>query len=155
MMKRIRTFLRDDGGSTVVEMGLAAPFLASLLVGMVDLSRAYSTKLQVEQAAQRTIEKVMQQKSVESDYTAALKAEGASAAGVPASAVTPDAWLECDGTRVGGLTSECPSGTLTYARYVTVVIAKEYTPLFSTKYFPGASVDGTYTLRGKAGIRIQ
>lgn len=147
-----RNLLRSDAGSTVVEMALVAPFLAALLIGMVDLSRAYSTKLQLEQAAQRTIEKVAQQTQVSTDYTAALKAEGASAAGVAESAVSPDFWLECDGARES-FTGACDAGE-SFARYVTVEITKTYTPLFSVR-FAGANADGTYTLHGEAGVRIQ
>lgn len=154
MMTRLHSLFAETKGSTVVEMGLAAPFLATLLIGMVDVSRAYSSKLQLEQASQRTIEMVMQQKNVASDYNAVLKAEGAAAAGVAESAVTPDFWLECDGVRQSDWNGSCAAGQV-YARYVRVEIAKGFKPLFSSKYFPGASTDGTYTLRGRAGIRVQ
>ena len=160
MMKAIRTLARAEGGNSFVEMALAAPFLTTLLVGMVDLSRAYSAKLQLVQASQRTIEQVMQQTSVGSNYSAALKAEGAAAAGVAESAVTPDNWLECsaDGvtwTRAANFTDSCDAASPMYARYVTVEITKSYKPLFSSKYFPGSDNQGNYTLRGKAGVRVQ
>lgn len=161
MMNMIRKLARSESGNSLVEMALVAPFLTSLLVGMVDISRAYSSKLQLEQSAQRTIELVMQQAAAAQDYTAALKSEGAAAAGVAESAVTPDNWLECsaDGTTwvrdPEGFNDACDASQPYYARYVSVDIAKSYKPLFSSKYFPGASQDGTYTLHGKAGIRIQ
>ena len=154
MMSRFRTLLRNDAGSSIVEMALVAPFMAAMLIGMVDLSRAYSTKLELEQAAQRTIEKVMQQTSVASNYTTALKAEGALAAGVAEAAVTPDIWLECNGARAADFyTSSCAPGE-TVARYVTVDIAKSYTPMFGTKFL-GANANGSFTLHGEAGIRVQ
>lgn len=160
MMKAIRTLARAEQGNSFVEMALAAPFLTTLLVGMVDVSRAYSTKLQVEQAAQRTIEQVMQQTSVGSNYSAVLKTEGAAAAGVAESAVTPDNWLECsaDGlawTRAANFTDSCDATTPMYARYVTVEISKTFKPFFSSKYFPGTDNQGNYTLKGKAGVRVQ
>jgi len=160
MMTSFRNLVRSDKGNSLVEMGLVAPVLATLLIGMVDLSRAYSAKLQLVQAAQRTIEQVMQQSSVESDYSAALKTEGATAAGVAESAVAADNWLECsvDGitwTRQASFGGSCDAATPMYARYVTVDISKSYTPLFSSRFFPGASSNGTYTLHGKAGIRVQ
>ncbi len=134
-------------------MALAAPVLAALLIGMTDLARAYSTKLQLEQAAQRTIERVMQQRNVPSNYSTVLVPEAASAAAVPASAVTVDDWLECNGTRQSVGTASCNAGQ-TYARYVTVAITKSFTPMFSTR-FAGANADGSYTLRGRAGVRVQ
>ncbi|WP_310467629.1 pilus assembly protein, partial [Sphingomonas sp.] len=50
---------RDERGASVVELALVAPFLAAMLIGMVDMSNGYSDKLQLEQAAQRSIEKAM------------------------------------------------------------------------------------------------
>jgi Flp pilus assembly protein TadG len=51
---------QDERGASIVELALVTPILASLLIGMVDLSRAYSYKLNLEQGAQRAIEKVQQ-----------------------------------------------------------------------------------------------
>ena len=161
MMIDLRSLIRSESGNSFVEMGMAAPVLATLLIGMVDLSRAYSSKLQLEQAAQRTIELVMQQSAASNDYSAALKTEGAAAAGVAESAVTPDNWLECSADGVTwtrdpeGFNDACDAATPMYARYVTVEIKKNYKPLFSSKYFPGSDQSGNYTLKGKAGIRIQ
>ncbi len=153
----LRKLLRNERGSSAIEMALAAPFLAALLIGMVDLSRGYSAKLQLEQAAQRTIEKVVQQRSVVTDYTE-HKLEAAEAAGVTVDAVTVNSWLECssDGQnwREVPFDGTCETGETYYARYVEVDIVKTYNPLFSTK-FAGANADGTYTLRGIAGVRIQ
>jgi Flp pilus assembly protein TadG len=151
---------RDERGTSIVEMALAAPVLAALLIGMVDISRGYSAKLQLEQAAQRSIEKAMQGKKETSLFTS-LKAEGAEAAAVNANAVTVRYWLECNGvsqnsnvaTMAADYEKVCTTGQ-TYARYVTVEIEKLYTPMFRTR-FAGASADGTYTLKGKAGVRVQ
>jgi Flp pilus assembly protein TadG len=151
-MRRLLNLRRDQRGAAIIEMGLAAPILALLLIGMTDLSRGYSAKLQLEQAAQRAIEKVMQGQKNTSVYNA-LKAEGAAAAGVDQSAVTVDWYLECNGTRQNTYEMNCQSGQ-TYARYLTVEIVKTYRPMFRTR-FAGANADGTYTLRGRAGIRVQ
>jgi hypothetical protein len=42
----------------------------------------------------------------------------------------------------------------TYARYVTVSINKTFTPMFAMKW-GGANADGTFTINGKAGLRVQ
>lgn len=151
-MRFIAELRRDERGASIIEMAMVAPFLAALLIGMVDLSRGYSEKLQLEQAAQRAIEKVMQGQKNTTVYDA-LKAEGAAAAGVSPDAVTVDYWLECDGVRQDDYDTNCSSGQ-TYARYLSLEIVKTYTPMFSTRY-AGANEDGTYTLLGKAGIRVQ
>lgn len=150
----MRRLIRSDEGSSVIEMALAAPFLALLLIGMVDLSRGYSTKLQLEQVAQRTIEKVQNTDYAETQK-AALKTEAATAAGVAEAAVTISSWLECNnnGTKLS-FTTSCADSSHPFARYVEINIQKTYTPLFSTR-FAGAEADGTYTLVGTAGVRVQ
>src|SRR3982751_6612551 len=51
---------RDDRGAAVIELALVAPVLALMVIGIVDLSNAFSSKLALEQGAQRAIEKIMQ-----------------------------------------------------------------------------------------------
>jgi Flp pilus assembly protein TadG len=161
MIRRLRALREDVRGSTIVELAIVAPILATFVIGMTDFSRGYSLKLQVEQAAQRSIEKAMQGKKKLSLYQT-LKAEAAAAADVAESAVTVKYWLECNGvsqnTSTATMDSDfenkvCGSGQ-TYARYVTVSIDKTFTPLFSTKW-AGSNADGTYTINGKAGLRVQ
>lgn len=148
----MRPLLRDKKGNSVVELALAMPVLCGLLIGMVDLSRGYSAKLQLQQAAQRAIEKVMQT-SGSTTVASALKTEAASVAGVNESAVTVSYWLECNGVKQTSYDSVCPAGQ-TYARNLEVDITKQFVPTFSTR-FAGANSDGTYTLQGRAGMRIQ
>jgi hypothetical protein len=120
---------------------------------MVDLSRAYSYKLKLEQAAQRAIEKVQAYQTSTSTYTT-LQSEAAAAAGVPTNKVTIDYWLECDGTRASNYESVC-TGSQTYARWVTVSVEGTFTPMFRSKYYPRANTDGTFTIVGKTGMRTQ
>ena len=152
MTRRLSSLRADDRGTSIIEMGMLAPFLAALLIGMVDLSRAYSEKLHLEQAAQRAIERVMQNQGSAST-TGALRAEAAEAAGVPISAVTVDAWLECNGVRQADYNSACTQGEA-YARFLQVAVQKTFTPKFSVK-FAGSNADGTFTLVATAGIRTQ
>ena len=153
MMRFLRSLRRDERGASIIEMALITPVLASLLIGMVDISRAYAARLQLEQAAQRAIEKVMQYQANSSTY-ATLYLEAAAAANVPVTQVTVDYWLECNGVRAEIYEISCTTGQ-TYARYVTVSIDKAFTPMFGTRYFPGANDDGSYTLTGEAGLRTQ
>ena len=152
-MIRFARIARDDRGASIIELALVAPVLASLLIGMVDLSRAYSYKLKLEQAAQRAIEKVQAYQTSTSTYTT-LQSEAAAAAGVPTNKVTIDYWLECDGTRASNYESVC-TGSQTYARWVTVSVEGTFTPMFRSKYYPRANNDGTFTIVGKTGMRTQ
>jgi len=159
MIRQFQSLARDEGGASIIEMGLMLPILASLLIGMVDISRAYSAKLLLEQSAYRAIEKVQQYNTVESTYDT-LRNEAASAANsagfsnVTSNDVTIDYWLECNGTRQANYDTVCSSGQ-TYARWITVDITANFTPMFSSSRWPGSNTDGTYTLHGKAGLRTQ
>jgi Flp pilus assembly protein TadG len=152
-MNRFARLARDDRGASIVELALVVPIMGSLLIGMVDLSRAYSHKLKLEQAAQRAIEKVQQYQTTTSTY-GTLQAEAAAAAGVPTTNVTIDYWLECNGVKATNYDSVC-SGGQSYARWVQVDVTGTFTPLFPTKKYPGANTNGTFTLHGIAGMRTQ
>jgi len=144
--------VRHEQGAAVVELALAMPFLALLLIGMVQLSNGYSTKLQIEQVAQRVVEK-WQGSGFDTTQTATYQSEAAIAAGVETPAVTVDYWLECNGTRQPSYSSTCSTGQV-YARYASIDIQKSYTPMFSLTAFTGGS-GGGYTIHGRAGIRFQ
>lgn len=159
MIRKLRNLAADDRGTSLIELALATPIFAAVLMGMVDLSRAYSERLQLEQATQRAIEKVFNNQTQSTSYNT-LKAEAKSAAHdagfttVTDSDITIDYWLECNGARQASYDTPCGSGQV-YARYINVAIRKKFVPNFGTKYFPGANSDGTFTLRADAGIRTQ
>ena len=152
MLRKLRRLCVDRRGAAIIELAIAAPVFAGLLVGMVDLGRAYSTKLQLEQASQRAIEKVMNGQA-DTSTAIALQTEAAFTAGVPLTQVTVDFWLECDGTRAALYNSACNPGQ-TSRRYMTVEISKSFAPMFSARW-AGSNADGTFTLIGKTGVRTQ
>ena len=142
MMKRLSSLLRDASGAVIIEFAMIAPLLAAMLIGLIDISNAYSSKLRLEQVAQRSIEKVMQNSFKVAD-AATLKTEAEAAAGTGAIA-TVTFWLECDGA-AEAFDGECADGEQ-FARYVQVSIAKTHTALIMSK---------TWNMTGVAGIRIQ
>ena len=148
---------RDERGAALVELALAAPFFAALLIGIVDISRAYSMKLRLEQAAQRAIEKIEQHHAVDPTYTSygTEATTAATAAGYSGSTATVDNWLECNGVRQAAGTAACGTSGATYARYVTITVSNTYTPLFPSRGWPGANAQGNIPVSGYAGIRIQ
>jgi len=160
MMRKLLRLGRDERGASVVELALVAPFLATLTIGMVDISNAYGEKLQVEQAAQRAIEKAMQGDK-ETDLYNTLKAEAADAADVDEDNVEARYWVECDGVSLNSdpATMEedfedvCEDGEY-MTRHVNVRIEKSFTPMFNMSW-AGANADGTFTLSGEAGLRVQ
>ena len=159
-MNRLLHISRDERGTSIIEMALMLPILATFVVGMVDVSRGYSAKLQLEQAAQRSIEKAMNGKK-ETALFQTLKNEAMAAAEVSENAVTVRYWLECGGVsqNTSPSTMEADYGkkcadNIAYARYVNIRIQKSFTPMFSAKML-GANADGTYTLIGESGVRVQ
>jgi hypothetical protein len=146
MRNRFTLLLRERAGTVTIELAMVAPILAAMLIGLVDISHAYSSKLRLEQSAQRSIEKVMQNTFKIADV-ATLKTEAEATAG-PGSTATVTYWLECNGVRMTGASAYaagCSSGQ-TYARYVQVSIAKPHTALIWER---------SWNLTGVAGIRIQ
>jgi Flp pilus assembly protein TadG len=155
MTRLLARLTRDEGGASIIELALVMPFFAALVMGVADISRAYSAKLQLEQAAYRSIEKVQQYQSSE-DTVATLKTEAASAAGVTETTTNPSIsyTLECNGVAQADYDTVCPSGQ-TYTRQVAVDITKSFSPMFASNVWPGSNADGTYTLHGRAGLRTQ
>jgi Flp pilus assembly protein TadG len=153
----------DERGVTLVEFGLFFPILALLLLGTIDLGRGLATKFGLEQAAQRTIElATLGSTTTRTDYTF-LKAEAATAAGVPVAQVTLDQWLECTPagggtpTRAATFNSTCAAGQQS-ARYVKITIYKDYTPNFASIPYIGSiatNPNGTMRLTADAGVRVQ
>ena len=134
---------------------MIAPVLAALLIGAVDIARGVSAKLRLEQAAQRTIE-LVQRSNYELTDNPTLKADAEAAAGAGSTAVVT-AWLECNhnGTKLDYTTGACGTLTDPFARYVQITVTKPFTPMFGTRFFPGANVNGTFTVRAVAGVRTQ
>ena len=152
----MRAFLHrlrgDDRGASVIEFALFAPILGVMLMGVTDLAMGYSTKLRVEGAIFRALEKV-QVGSFQTDYTTFIQSEAATGAGVPTSAVTVESWLECNRARQTDFAGSCAAGQDT-ARYVKVTINTSYTPRFS--YGPLVrSTNGTVPIEANASLRVQ
>lgn len=171
MMRLAKSLLRDERAASIIEMGLLLPVMSTIVIGVADISRAYSQKLILEQAAYRAIEKVQQYQSTESTFNT-LQNETASAAtdaGMSDVAtkvsgnytnITVDYWLECNGTRQGngtpgnGYDAVCSSGQ-TYARWVSIDATHKFWPMFASHLWPGSNADGSYTLHGRASLRTQ
>ena len=150
MTKHFKAFCHDQRGAAVVELAIVAPMIALLTVGIVDLSNGFSRKLKIEQAAQRSIEKIMNT-SASDTIEATLAAEAADQGDVPISQVQVSYRLECDGALTDA--AECPEDQES-TQWISVTVTDAYEPLF-TRHFRGINGDGTYHLRATAGVRIQ
>ena len=161
-MNRLRTLIRDQRGAAIIELAFIAPIIALMTVGVVDLSNGFGTKLKVEQAAQRSIEKVMQTTGVTTvEDTIVAEAvcqyNGTNVNGtckttpLTTANVTVTHRLECDGVLT---TNPDCTGTQKEARWIEVKVATDYKPLFPL-YFTGIDADGKYHIESIAGMRTQ
>lgn len=175
-MKITNVKTRDtERGAVIIELALIAPVIALFVIGLVDLSNAYSRKLALEQGAQRAIEKIMQTTDVDT-VEGTLTAEAlcqvngkdgngvCKTAPINASNVTVSFRLEC--TNSGGAVSaqsstdalafdtfSCPGGTVKHARYIQIALTDSYLAMFPITF--GNSVSGRYPLAATAGMRTE
>ncbi len=156
-MKRVVSLLRrlvtDRSGASAVELAAATPVLAVMLMATFDVSRGFSARLDLNEAAGRAAELATAYGTVRTDYSA-LQSEAvaaATASGIGSPSATIDSWLECNGVRQPAATQMCAVGA-TYARYVSVRVSGTYTPLFNV----GGMIAGTgFPINGRATVRVQ
>ena len=143
---------RNARGASTVELALLCPILMITLAGSVDCARLVSTKLHLQQAAERTAE-MATAGSVASAAFTSLQAEAAAAANVPAAQVTISYWLECDGTRQSLFSGTCTSGQQV-GRFASISIASSYQPSFAW-LLKSVGTNGSIALNGTASVRVQ
>jgi Flp pilus assembly protein TadG len=169
-----KSFAGDSRGAVTVELALLAPILAMMIIGVADISIAYGQKLELEQGAQRAIEKVMQttgnttvadtlQQEVVCQVNGTLEGGACATGRVTAEDVTVGYRLECvdeGGTRTATESDTaaefdaltCPEDS-SEARYLNVTVVDTYTPMFPIHW--GTGGDGDYDLSATAGVRTQ
>ncbi len=173
--KPLCTLSQDERGTSVIELAIIAPFLAMLIMGIIDLSTGFSRRLELIEAVNRTIEKVAAKNfeipsGADGPDFAYLREDAAEAAGVPEDDVTVTRWLECDGEEQDDFEGTCAKDetrvecqtvdpdpdlgcTPVMARYVQIRIDSSFEPAFAT--ILAANADGTYPLFAEAAVRIQ
>jgi len=136
------------GGTVTIELALILPIFATMLIGVVDITTAVNRKLELEQAVQRSIERVMQT-TTDQTVEANIKAEAAQAAGIAESDVTVTYSLTCNGATTPPGDDCAPNQT--EMRYTNVSATTTFTPMFPLSRF-GIS-NGYFTLTAETGVR--
>ena len=143
MTRLLPVLAGDERGTSLIEFGFLAPFLAFLTMGVIDISRGLAERFTLQQAVNRSLELVQARPAVagedstDVDYSF-VKTEAASAAGVPETQVALTRWLECDGTVQPQVTGTCEDGQDT-ARYLRVRIVKDFQGQFYFETIPMAA----------------
>ena len=160
---------QDERGASIVELALLAPFLGTLMLGMVDLGQGISARHDLQQAVNHAMELALtrdppvdESGAPSYDY---LREAAASAAGLPVDSVTLTPWFECNGAapddeeaEANVCSPDADGNPKEVARYVRIRIATVYTPTF--RYGPialssAANSDGTVPMAAEAAIRMQ
>ena len=174
---RLNSLRTDNRGAAVIEMAMVAPVLALCVIGIVDISNAFSKQLALEQGAQRAVEKIMnttESATVESTLASEVQCQvngSTTSGGVQTcntsgtQAITVNWRLDCT---VGGTTTSqttttsatydtwlqaCTAANGTKAGYVSVTVTDKYTPLFPIHFASFNTSDSTYHLSATAGVR--
>ncbi|HEX9965275.1 MAG TPA: TadE/TadG family type IV pilus assembly protein [Allosphingosinicella sp.] len=148
MKLRLPRLARDERGTSLIEFGFVAPFLALLTMGIIDLSRGLAERFALQSAVSRSLELVQARPAAASatandvDYSF-VKTEAAAAAGVPESQVTLTRWLQCNDTEKPDVNGTCAAGEAS-ARYLRVRITKNFQGDF---YFATVPMSASGTLR--------
>jgi Flp pilus assembly protein TadG len=174
MIRRLIRSARSDEGTATIELAIVAPVLAMMVAGVADLSVAYGRKLEIEQAAQRAIEKVMQTTGSEtpadeikreaciqingSEEVNVLDANGAvtgtttvcKAGRISIADVDATYTLTCNGVSQA-YTTDCTAGQVE-VRYIEATVHDVYEPIFPITW--GTGSDGVYQLSATAGVRV-
>jgi Flp pilus assembly protein TadG len=162
MIRLIKKLRNDEDGAAIIELAIVAPVLALMTIGVVDLSNGFSRKLQLEQGAQRAVEKVMQTTGVLSvENTIAnevvCQVNGTETNGTCKTApittanVSVEHRVECNG--VVEADGDCEEDQ-DKAIWLKVTVWSDYEPLFPV-HFSGIDADGKYRIQSTAGMRTQ
>jgi Flp pilus assembly protein TadG len=163
-MIRLLQRWRDDRGTAIIELAIVAPVIALMTVGVVDLSNGFNTKLKIEQAAQRSIEKVMQTTGITNVETTianeaicqfnGTEANGTcKAAPLTAANVSVTHSLYCNNAATPTTAVDCAEGEVE-SRWIRVTVWTNYEPMFQLR-FSGAGSDGKYRIEARAGMRTE
>ncbi|MXO85629.1 hypothetical protein GRI38_06250 [Altererythrobacter aurantiacus] len=159
-----RKLVRDERGVGLVELGFAAPVLMLLGLGMIDMSIVASSKVDMEQAAQRVTDFALSQRPTNGDASYLL-AEAKEATGITDEALEADPslikveiYLECSGERQTDFTTVCPVDEIP-ARFASVSVSRDVDTGFNWrgigKMFSGSEGDPTIRVTGDSVVRFQ
>ena len=152
----------DQRGAAVIELALAAPILAVLIMGTADVGSAFSRKLALEQGAQRAVEKVMQTTEL-ANVQDAIAGEVEIQADVDPDQVTVTFPRYCDARLMpdverdeNGFADGDPCESYEKeAHYIMVEVTDEYAPLFPALGMGTKLANGNYLVRAQAGMRTK
>lgn len=167
MRRFLRALRKSEEGSAAVELAIVASTFAVMAGGVIDITTAFNRKVELEQALQRSLEKIMNT-TTQTTPTQTIKDEVVAAiSGIEPEDVTVDYLLECDdeiqpqsevpetdtdSTEEPDASAGCDP-TQVQRRYVSATVTDEFVPFFSN---PKLGMLGTtFNISAKAGMRVE
>lgn len=162
MMTFLQQMRRDQRGVAAIELALAVPILATLIMGAADVGSAFSRKLSLEQGAQRAVEKVMQTTEL-ANVQNTIAGEVAVQADVDASQVSVTFPRYCGKRKMldperdadGFASGEPCAASEKEAHYILIEVTDEYDPMFPALGMGTKLANGNYLVDAKAGMRTK
>jgi Flp pilus assembly protein TadG len=135
-----------ERGSSLVEFALMLPFLTLLLLGVIDLGRAYYVNVEVSNAAYTGALYGTQNHSDTTGMQNAATGDAPDVAGITATATYG---CECsDGSNAVPSCSTQPTCSVNVVNYVQVTTSATYKPMF-----PWPGIPSSLALQGSAKLR--
>ncbi len=145
-----------NNGAMAVEFGFIAPVVIGLLLGIVEISQAISSQLQVQAAARVGSNFGLTKPPVQGNVQpvidsvrAALPAEWLDAANTDKAVVAASILCECEVSGPAQCGAPCGAGERSQT-YLRVDVTKPYTPMVQIRYLPLS-----FTLRDTSLVRLQ
>ena len=149
-------FGRSETGTMAVEFGFIAPVVIGLLLGVVEISQAISSQLQVQAAARVGSNFGLAKPPVQGNVQpvidsvrAALPAEWIDSANAEKAVVAATILCECEVSGPAQCGAPCGAGERSQT-YLRVDVTKPYTPMLQIRYLPLS-----FTLRDTSLVRLQ
>ncbi len=139
--RRLRALGIGESGASLVEFALVAPFLALLLIGMIDFGRYTYDGILAANAARAGVQYGAQSLITAVDTTGIEKAAIADAGSLPNLSASPQPYCLAN----GAIASCTTSGAVPYVKVVT---SGTFTPLIKYPGLPASlSITGTAVMR--------
>jgi Flp pilus assembly protein TadG len=145
-MRSVAAWLACEQGASLLEFALMLPFLALLLVGVIDFGRAYYVNVEVSNAAYTG---ALYGTQNHSDITGMQNAATGDAPDISGMTATATYGCECsDGTNAVVSCTSQPSCGVNVVNYVQVTTSATYKPIF-----PWPGIPSSLAMQGVARLR--
>jgi len=141
----------DQRGASIVELAFVTPVLLLLLIGVIDMGRAYYLSIEVANAAFAGA-----QYGVKSQDTSLTDIEAAAtndASDVPGISATATLGCECSND-AGSAQTPCSTAPPTCSGNTLVQFVQVATTATYSTLFPWPALPSSYTLNGNAKLRL-